>query len=77
MKNKTAKKLMLNSVKSRGNGECYIANSVSIQTCDLKNGSVICHSTYIGDLDSLQALDAVCELVVKLSISKKEMNSRY
>lgn len=73
MRNKQAKMLMLNSVNSRDNGECYIVNSVSIKTCNLAEGSVISHSTYIGDLDSNQALSAVCELVTQLSISKKHM----
>lgn len=74
MKNKEAKKLMLNCIKSRDNGECYILNSVSIKTGYLEYGSVISHSTYIGDLDSNQALSAVCELIDKLSISKRNMN---
>ena len=73
MINKKAKMLMLNSINSRDNGECYIVNSVSIKTGNLAEGSVISHSTYIGDLDSNQALNAVCELVTQLSISKKCM----
>ena len=72
MKNRKAKRLMIGCVKSRDNGECYILASVSIKTSDLTNGSVMAHSDYIGDLDSNQAMLAVCEFLTKLSFSKKD-----
>lgn len=72
MKNKEAKILMLNCVKPCDNGECYIVNQVSIKTGNLAIGSVISRSSYIGDIDSDRALNAVCELVTQLAISKIE-----
>lgn len=71
MKNKAAKKLMLGCIKSRDNGECYIIDSVSIKTHNLADGSVIAHSTYIGELDSNQAALAVCEFITKLGAKRK------
>ncbi|AUS01332.1 hypothetical protein NVP1284A_05 [Vibrio phage 1.284.A._10N.286.55.A5] len=75
MKNTQAKKLMINCIKSRDNGECYIVNKVSIKTANLGKGSVMAHSTYIGDLDSVEALNNVCDFVTKIAMSTKGVKS--
>lgn len=75
MKNTQAKKLMINCIKSRDNGECYIVNKVSIKTSNLDNGSVLSYSTYIGDLDSVEALNNVCDFVTKIAMPTKGVKS--
>ncbi len=62
---------MIGLIRSNDMGEVSIVNKVSIKTSDLKDGSTLVHSTYIGDLDSPEVFSAVHDFVAKLAIPKK------
>ena len=71
MKNKKAKLLMIHLIRSNSMGELSLVNKVSIKTSDLKNGSVLIYSTYMGDLESNEVMSACHDFVTKLAIPKK------
>ncbi len=73
MENKKAKLLMLGSIRSNDMGEVSIVNKVSIKTSDLKNGSTLIHSTYVGDLDTCDVMCACRAFASKLAMPKKTL----
>jgi hypothetical protein len=68
MDNKKAKQLMFGCIKSRENGECYVVEKVSIKTANLKEGSTVVYSRYIGDLDSSEVLNNIEDFCRKLGL---------
>lgn len=77
MKNKKAKLLMINSIRSNNMGEFSIVNKVSIKTSDLKNGSVLIYSTYIGGFDASPVMSACLDFAIKLAIPKKTLKLKF
>ena len=77
MKNIKAKKLMFGCIKTRDNGEVYLIDKVSIKTSNLEEGSVMAHSTYLGDVDSPESIGGVRSFMSKLSMHKEKEEFTY
>lgn len=75
MKNKEAKLLMLNCIREREDGECFILNRMSIKTSSLGGGPTLSISTYIGHIgmeDEPNIKVDVRDFCQKLNLPKKE-----
>lgn len=77
MKNQKAKKLMFGCIKTRYNGEVYLIDKVSIKTSNLEEGSVMARVTYLGDVDTPEAVGGVRSLMSKLSMNKEKGEFTY
>ena len=77
MKNKKAKKLMLGCINTRDNGEVYLIDKVSIKTSNLSKGSVMAFSTYLGDVDTPEAIGGVRSFMSKISMNKEKEEFTY
>jgi hypothetical protein len=77
MKNLKAKKLMIGCIKTRDNGEVDLVEKVSIKTSNLVEGSVMARSTYLGDVDTPEAIGAVRSFMSKLSMNKEKEDFTY
>lgn len=77
MKNIKAKKLMLGCIKIRDNGEVYLIDKVSIKTSNVLEGSVMAHPTYLGDVDTVEAVGGVRSFMSKLAMNKGKEDFTY